>query len=187
MREILGFLFQDRSVTKYEKAFKSLLRKASDSKDTVPVIRLLSEPGRSIEIPANIQESLNAVTDSKNVTVCEAAFTPSTIFMVAKTKDSDSPRIFGIVFNLKERRFFTRDLIAIKDGESVAPLLEPTGTRKNSRSITKDGILELTSFIEDISQRQNVRYSLHSENPMELYSRYRRYFVTTESVAKGGD
>ncbi len=151
----------------------------------VPVIQITSESKRPIEIPEMLRKFLEIAIHSEAVMAREVAFTPKDIFMILETKDSGSPQIFGAVFNLTKRIFFTRKLV-MKDAKSVNPLLEPTETRSNYIAITKDGISILTSLIENILQQPNARYSSHEENPIKLFSSF-RYFMSTEGVTKGGN
>ena len=147
----------------------------------VPVIQITSERGRPIEIPEMLRKFLERTVDSQAVMAHEVAFTPEDIFMVLETKDSDSPQIFGVVFNFKEKIFFAREL-AIEDTKSVSPRLYSTKEDVQHKNLTEENVSGLADFVKSVLLQPNARYSSHKENPIKLSSSF-RYRVTTKGVS----
>lgn len=186
-------LSKEISIKPYQDAFRkstyffygnTLLRPGEiDLDGRVPVIQISSERGRPIEIPENIQKLLDDVSiNSQALMAHEVAFFPDDIFMVLETKNSHSPRIFGVVFNFKEKIFFSREL-SIEDTKSTSPLLKLTEERSPNKDIKEEDVRELASFVRNVSQQPNFKYSLHRKinNKIEIFSSF-HYFVITESV-----
>lgn len=184
------------SIKPYEDAFNqsvnsfygnsSLHPSEIDLDGKVPVIQITAERGRPIEIPENIQKLLDGVIiNSQALMAHEVAFFPKDIFMVLETKNSDSPRIFGVVFNFKEKIFFSREL-SMEDAKSKRPLLKLAEERSPNEDMKEKDVRELASFVKNVLQQPNFRYSLHRKinNEIEISSSpFGRYFVTTKGVS----